>query len=133
MWSVLSQLNVCCATAHPSLLLNDACYQVLAKHCVGLSLAAVPVELTPAHMQAICRLTKLKVLELEANMSIRQSPSVVYPDLPQDLPFALTHLVKLTALSFPALPADFSPLQQLNKLYLAPPELILTTRPCTHT
>ena len=74
-------------------------------------------------MQALCSLTKLKVLELQANMPIRQSPSDVYPDLPQDLT-RLTNLQKLTALSFPALPSDFSQLQQLNKLYLAPPELI---------
>lgn len=116
-------LIVFCVTADPSLLLDKGCHQVLVKHCVGLSLAAGPVQLTPAHMQALCSLTKLKVLELQANMPIRQSPSDVYPDLPQDLT-RLTNLQKLTALSFPALPSDFSQLQQLNKLYLAPPELI---------
>ena len=73
-----------CATADPTLLLDETCHKVLVKHCMALSLAASPVDLTPAHMEALCSLTKLKVLEMESNMPYRQSPSDSYPDLPQD-------------------------------------------------
>ena len=83
-------------------------------------------------MQALCSLTKLKILELEAKMPFRQSLSDFYLDLPQDLT-RLTNLQTLTALSFLALPSDFSRLQQLNKLYLAPPDPLIPYDLSMHT
>lgn len=73
----------------------------------------------PEHMQAICGLNKLKVLELESNITYKEQPFDIYPDLPQHLT-NLTSLQILTALLFPALPSEFSKLQHLNRIYLAP-------------
>ena len=113
------------ANADPSLLLDAACHQILVKHCGALTLAASPVTLIPAHLQALCSLTNLTKLEFEANSFSMLSASLIIPtydvDLPQDLT-RLTKLQKLTALSFPALPSDFSRLQHLCNLHLAPAE-----------
>ena len=110
------------ASADPSLLLDAACYQLLVKHCGALTVAASPVALTSAHLQALCGLTNLLTLEIEARSPIKQLAADRFLDLPQDLT-RLTKLQKLTALSFPALPSTFSRLRHLWELHLAPCEV----------
>ncbi|KAL3160596.1 hypothetical protein ABBQ32_010527 [Trebouxia sp. C0010 RCD-2024] len=111
----------CYVNADASLLLDEACHQVLTKYCVGLSRAAGPSQLVPPHLQPLCSLTELKLLELELIMSNWASSIKHHPALPMPQGFThLTSLHSLTALSFPALPSGFSSPQRLSSLYLAP-------------
>ena len=98
---------------------------------MGLTLKSGPVELSSQHLQALCSLTDLKFLELESNMMFWPQP-VETPDLPPCLT-QLTRLHTLTALSFPALPADFCRLQHLCRLYLAPSQQDLPHDLSAHT